>query len=87
MHDKHWSVEITTDEEDGRTTAEAKLHWGERTLVGTGLARCNPTDRDIADIGAELAAARALSDLAEQLRAVTRHHIEIATDAPVTTLH
>lgn len=86
MHDKHWSVQITTDEHDGHTTAKAKLHWGERTLVGKGLARCNPADRDIADIGAELAAARALSDLAEQLRAVTRHHIEIATDAPVSTL-
>ncbi|AQA05117.1 hypothetical protein BVC93_24975 [Mycobacterium sp. MS1601] len=87
MHGKHWSVDVTTDEHDGTTKAVARLHWGERTLVAEGRARCNPADRDIADIGAELAAARALTDLAQQLRSVTRHHIEAATNAPVDHLN
>lgn len=83
MHQHYWKVHLSTDEQDGRTTATARLHWAERTVVGHGVARCNPSDRDVADIGAELAAARALSDLAGRLLDVTRHHIEATTNAPV----
>lgn len=63
-----WQVEIQLGEHDGRTRAVARLRTHDRTaLVGTGLARLNPTDRDVPEIGAELAAARALHDLADRL--------------------
>jgi hypothetical protein len=65
---KSWSVEIFIGEHEGQTRAVARLHTDDRTaLVGTGLARLNPSDRDVPEIGDELAAARALSDLAHRL--------------------
>ena len=39
------------------------------------------------DIGDELAAARALADLARRMLAVTAHDIEAVTNKPVTPLH
>jgi hypothetical protein len=67
---RHWSVDIFIDEhEDERTThAEARLHTNDKThLIGRGTARRNPKDTDIAEIGDELAVARALSSLAHEL--------------------
>jgi hypothetical protein len=63
-----WFVDINIGEHDGRTRAVARLHTHDRTaLVGTGLARLNPGDHDVPEIGAELAAARALHALADRL--------------------
>ncbi|MFS8102615.1 DUF1876 domain-containing protein [Lentzea alba] len=65
---KKWSVELLIDEHEGRTRAEARLHTQDPThLVGVGTARLNPADRDIPEIGDELAASRALADLAHKL--------------------
>jgi Rv2632c-like len=65
---KRWTVEVFIDEHDGHTYAEARLHRGAgEPLVGVGRAALNPADRDIPEIGAELAAARALSDLGHRL--------------------
>ncbi len=65
---KRWTVEVYLDEDDGRTYAEARLHSGADTrLVGVGRAKLNPADDDIPEIGDELAAARALSDLGHRL--------------------
>lgn len=65
---KHWTVELHIDEFDDRNTrAEATLHADDRTEVGTGMARRNPADREVPMIGDELAAARALFDLAHHL--------------------
>jgi hypothetical protein len=61
---KQWTVMIDVDEHDGRTRAVARLgRGGSEDLVGVGLARCNPDDRDVPEIGAKLATARALSEL------------------------
>jgi uncharacterized protein DUF1876 len=63
LHDrarKHWTVAIEIDERDGHTRANARLRWRDQTAVGIGMARIDPDDRNIADIGDELAAARAL---------------------------
>ncbi|MGO9033559.1 DUF1876 domain-containing protein [Mycobacterium sp.] len=84
---KHWNVEISIDEHDERTRAKARLHWRDQKLVGVGLARCNPADRSVTDIGDELAAARALSDLAHQLLAATASDIQAVTHEPVSQLH
>jgi hypothetical protein len=80
---KHWTVDIEIDEHDGRTRAVARLgpHDGNR-LVGVGLARLNPVDRDVPDIGDELAVARALSELAHNLLDVAAGDIEQVTHEP-----
>lgn len=76
---KRWTVTIDIDEHDGRTRAHARLHTSDTDeLVGVGLARLNPADRDVPEIGDELAAARALSDLAHRLLEVTSTDVEDA---------
>jgi hypothetical protein len=64
-----WTVELLLSERDGTTHAEARLHSGlAEPLIGTGDARLSPHDPvDVAEIGYELAAARALASLAEKL--------------------
>jgi hypothetical protein len=81
---KRWAVEIHIDEHEGRTRALARLHNRDETsLVGLGLARLNPADRDVPEIGDELAVARALSDLGHQLLDVAAGDIEQITHQAV----
>jgi len=63
----NWPVEISLHEEDGKTRAEARLIKEGAGVTGRGLARRNPDDQEVMQIGEEIAAARALSDLAHQL--------------------
>jgi hypothetical protein len=80
---KTWTVEIRIDEHESKTRAEARLHTGDEThLVGVGLARLNPADRDVPEIGDELAASRALADLAHLLLDAAANDIEGVTRAP-----
>jgi len=75
-----WSVDIYLDEAEGETNAEARLITHEAEgLRGRGWARCNPTDWDGPEIGAELAAARALSDLSHRLLDAAAADIEAVT--------
>jgi hypothetical protein len=62
-----WRVEISLHEQDGKTQAEARLTHVDLGMIGHGLARRNPHDQEVTQIGEEIAAARALSDLAHQL--------------------
>jgi hypothetical protein len=62
-----WPVEISLREEGRVTRAEARLAMDGPGMVGSGLARRNPDDQAATQIGEEIAAARALSDLAHQL--------------------
>ena len=74
---KRWTVTIDIDEHDGRTRARARLHTRDTDgLVGVGIARLNPADVDVAEIGDELAVARALADLAHRLLAAAADDIE-----------
>lgn len=76
---KRWTVTVDIDEHDGRTRAHARLHTRDSDqLVGVGLARLSPTDRDVPEIGDELAAARALSDLAHRLLELASADVEDA---------
>ena len=59
----------------------------DKKLSGPGIARLNPTDRNVAEIGDELAVARALSNLADQLFAAAASDIHIATHEPVVLVH
>lgn len=74
-----WPVEISLREEDGRTLAKAHLTAGGVGMVGHGLARRNPSDQQVTQIGEEVAAARALSDLAHQLLGDAADQIESMT--------
>jgi hypothetical protein len=74
---KTWTVQIEIDEHEDRTRAVARLHIGDtESLVGVGLARLNPADRDVPEIGDELATARALSELSHRLLDAAAQDIE-----------
>lgn len=67
-----WSVEIFLSETDGRSHAQARLLSGvQPPLTGTGVATLSEQDTlDVPEIGFELATARALRSLADQLLSV-----------------
>lgn len=74
-----WPVEISLREQDRETRAEARLIKAGIPVVGQGFARRNPDDRDVTQIGEEIAAARALSDLAHRLLGFAAEQIEDIT--------
>ena len=68
MESKRWTVTITIDEHDGHTRALARLRTRDSDrLTGVGLARLNPADHEVPEIGDELAVGRALADLSSRL--------------------
>ena len=78
-----WSVTIDIGEHDGHTKALAHLHTRDtRRLAGVGFARLAPTDRDVPEIGAELATARALADLSRILMALATEDVEAVNRQP-----
>lgn len=80
MTTKRWTVEVTLDEQGDDTHADAALSLeGGVVLHGHGNSRRNPHDAMVPQIGDELAAARALADLADHLRDVTADDIESET--------
>jgi Domain of unknown function (DUF1876) len=84
---KTCQVDVLIEEHEERTRAKARLSWAGRDFVGVGLARLDPADEPVARIGDELAIARALSDLSNQLMALTSTDIQASTHQPVTGLH
>lgn len=80
MQAKQWTVQIFITEDDNNTHARAVLSTRDTsTVTGTGTARRNPVDRPIPEIGDELAASRALEDLALRLHEVAaRDVVEMA---------
>lgn len=84
---KTCQVDVVIEEHEERTRAKARLSWVGRDFVGVGLARLDPSDEPVAQIGDELAIARALSDLSNQLMALTSTDIQASTHQPVTGLH
>ncbi|WP_284740565.1 DUF1876 domain-containing protein [Amycolatopsis sp. RTGN1] len=84
MREKRWNIEVIIDEDEGRTRATARLHTADDTrLSGTGTARLNPVDRNVPEVGDELAVSRALSDLAHNLLECAAGDIEELTRKPV----
>jgi len=87
MTTKTWTVQVRLDETDDDTVAHAVLSVENRTEIsGRGMSRRNPSDESEPRIGEELAAARALSDIAHQLLAVAASDIEAKTQVPVRSL-
>jgi Domain of unknown function (DUF1876) len=80
---KTWTVSIEIDEHDGHTRAVARLHTRDTDrLTGVGLARLDPADADVPQIGDEIAAARALSDLSHRLLQTASEDVEQSTGTP-----
>ena len=80
-----WNVEVLIGERDGQTHAEARLRTKDHThLTAVGRSRARPTDRDVPEIGAELATARALADLSHQLLEAAVDDIAGVTHESVT---
>ena len=73
------SLRLLVDEHDGETHAEADLIMEGYHLAARGTARCNPADQNVTKIGEEIAVARALSDLAQQLLHAAATDIEAVT--------
>jgi len=73
-----WTVELLLSERDGVTHAEARLHTGlPEPLTARGSARLSPEDHlDVAEVGYELAAARALAHLGESLLATASRDVD-----------
>ena len=76
QHTAQWKVDLFLTEEDGTTTARAVMDTGTTSMEGHGVARCSPMDRDIPEIGDELAAGRAMRDLAHRLLSTAQRDIE-----------
>ncbi len=62
-----WHVEVTFTEDENRTRADAILVLRGSHFHGFGQAKRAPDDPSVPIVGEELAAARALSDLAHKL--------------------
>jgi hypothetical protein len=78
-----WTVTIDIHEHDGHTRAVARLHaQGTERMVGVGLARLDPADRDVPEIGDEIAVARALSDLGHRLLQTATENVASSTGEP-----
>lgn len=83
IHTEQWTTSIDIEEHEDTTHAVARLCTRDATaLEGRGTARRNPADRDVPEIGAELAVARALADLQHRLLEATIADIEQATGEP-----
>jgi hypothetical protein len=67
-------IEITFREDGDHTEARASLVIRDARFTASGRASRNPADAKLPIVGEELAAARALSDLAHQL-------VQAATEA------
>ncbi|HME79480.1 MAG TPA: DUF1876 domain-containing protein [Mycobacterium sp.] len=84
---KTCQIDVLIEGHEKRTRAKARLSWADKKFVGVGFARLDPADEPVAQIGDELAIARALSHLANQLFALTSTDIQASTHEPVTGLH
>jgi hypothetical protein len=80
-------IDVLIEEHEERTRAKARLSRAGRRPVGIGLARLDPADEPWPRSVTELAVARALSDLSNQLFALTSTDIQASTHEPVTGLH
>jgi hypothetical protein len=78
-----WTVTIAFTEDDDKTRADALMQGGPMELRGWGRARRNPEDPDVPAVGEEVAASRALVDLAHHLLEQAAHAIESWEGHPV----
>ncbi|MEU3253737.1 DUF1876 domain-containing protein [Streptomyces sp. NPDC006997] len=76
-HTAEWKARLHLfEDDDGTTKAHVVLDTGTTALTGHGSAHCHPADTDVPAIGDELAAGRAMRDLARQLLNSAERDIE-----------
>lgn len=66
-HVADWPIKVWLVEEEDRTVARAVLNTRDTTLRAEGVAKRNPRDPSVPEIGDEFAVGRALSELGRQL--------------------
>lgn len=62
-----WQAQVNLYEQDSITQARVELDTGTNMMTSEGLARRNPADPEVPQIGDELAVERALIELGERL--------------------
>ena len=83
-HVKRWLVDVYLYEGDNDTAAHAVLHTESASpLDARGRSRRSPEDRDVPEIGDEVAAARALRRLADRLLGVASDDLAALEGHPV----
>lgn len=80
---RNLSVEVTVDEDEERTEAKVGVMIRDREFSGWGRAKRNPNDPNVPMIGEELAVARALNDLSQNLLDAAAQAIEEFEGRPV----
>lgn len=83
MTDQNWTVSLAFTEDGDHTRADATLALASGPLHGVGHAKRAPHDPSVPVVGQDLAAARALSDLAHQLVHAAAARIEAYEGHPV----
>jgi len=76
-----WQLVFETREDDDHCDMVVHLDAGDRSFAGHGRSRRNPADPSLPQVGEELAAARALQDLATHLTNDAWQTIESHTSA------
>lgn len=75
-----WPMQLVFTGDGDATRADVVIDVGDHHYHGWGRARRNPRDADIPRIGEEVAAGRALADLARQLLATAAEEIEVSEE-------
>jgi hypothetical protein len=77
------TMDLWFDEDDTHTEARATIRLRDFELTGFGRARRRPHEPNLPAVGEELAAARALSDLAHQLLDLSSYQLEKREGHPI----
>ncbi|MFE1260871.1 DUF1876 domain-containing protein [Streptomyces albogriseolus] len=76
-HTTEWTMRLHLfEDDDGTTKAHVVLDTGTTALTGRGTAHCHPADAYVPEIGDELAAGRAVENLARRLLNTAERDIE-----------
>lgn len=83
-HITDWPIRLHITEEGDRTSAHVELKTRDNVLRAEGAAKRNPHDPAVPEIGDEIAAGRALAELARQLLSAAADDIGAFGDSPVS---
>ena len=75
-----WKLNFEIREDEDHCEMVVHLDAGDRSMSGHGRSRRNPVDPSVPQVGEELAAARALHDLANHLAEDAWREIESFSD-------
>ncbi|MFJ9865735.1 DUF1876 domain-containing protein [Streptomyces sp. NPDC101165] len=76
-HTAEWKIRLHLfEDDDGTTKAHLVLDTGTAALTAHGSAHCHPADTNVPEIGDDLAAGRAMVDLAHQLLETAERDIQ-----------